>query len=283
MNFEPKARSRAMSHNERHSEGSFSERYSAGVLGHEMPTEAHRLHLLERTLDPETTRILERRGIESSWRCLELGAGAGSVARWLANRCSDGHVVATDTDTRFLDPSWAANLEVVRHDVAADDFSPGSFDLVHARWLLANLPARDEVLTKAARWLAPGGWLVIEEYAIFPSDSSPHPAFRQLMSAMERLLADSHGGDNRWARRLPAPLAGAGLQAVGMSVSMLYVGDGGPGDEWFRVMMAQAAPALTGTELLSEAELAAGLALLDDPAFVDMPLATVSAWAHRPF
>jgi SAM-dependent methyltransferase len=247
-----------------------------------MPTEEHRLHLLERALDPETTRILEQRGIESSWRCLELGAGAGSIARWLANRCFDGHVVATDTDTHFLDPSWASNLEVVRHDVVAEDFPPGSFDLVHARWLLANLPARDEVLAKAVRWLAPGGWLVIEEYAIFPSDSSPHPAFRRLMSAMERLLADSHGGDNRWARRLPAPIADAGLQKVGMSVSILNVGDGSPGDAWFRVMMAQAAPVLTRTGLLSEAELETGLALLDDPSFVDMTLATVSAWGRRP-
>jgi SAM-dependent methyltransferase len=252
------------------------------VLGHEVPTEEHRLHLLERALDPETTGILEQRGIEESWRCLELGAGAGSVARWLASRCESGHVVATDTDTPFLDPSRAPNLEVVRHDVVAEDFPPASFDLIHARWLLANLSEREEVLAKAACWLAPGGWLVIEEYAIFPSDSSPYPAFRRLMGAMERLLADSHGADNRWARRLPAPLAGAGLREVGMSVSMLYVGDGGPGEEWYRVMMAQAAPALTGTGLLSEAELEAGLAVLDDPSFVDMTLATVSAWGRRP-
>ena len=40
--------------------------------------------------------------------------------------------------------------------------------------------------------------------------------------------------------------------------------------------------ALTGNGLLSKAELAEGLALLDDPSFVEMPLATVSAWGWRP-
>jgi hypothetical protein len=43
-----------------------------------------------------------------------------------------------------------------------------------------------------------------------------------------------------------------------------------------------AGAALTGNGFLSKAELAEGLALLDDPSFVDMPLATVSDWGRRP-
>lgn len=75
---------------------SAAKRYAAGVIGHEVSTEEQRLHLLEQMLDPDTIRTLERRGIQPSWRCLELGAGAGSIACWLASRCPDGQVVATD-------------------------------------------------------------------------------------------------------------------------------------------------------------------------------------------
>jgi hypothetical protein len=79
--------------------------------------------------------------------------------------------------------------------VVADDFPPGSFDLIHARWLLVNLPEREEVLAKAVSWLAPGGCLITEDMDLFPVSSSPHPAIRRFIDAFEQLLADSHGAD----------------------------------------------------------------------------------------
>jgi 2-polyprenyl-3-methyl-5-hydroxy-6-metoxy-1,4-benzoquinol methylase len=64
------------------------------LFGEDAPA---RLEALEDFLDEGTTRALERLGIASDWRCLEVGAGGGSVARWLAERAT---VVATDIDTR---------------------------------------------------------------------------------------------------------------------------------------------------------------------------------------
>lgn len=43
-----------------------SDHYSTGMLSHEMPTERLRLRLMEKLLDPETTRVFERLGIRSS-------------------------------------------------------------------------------------------------------------------------------------------------------------------------------------------------------------------------
>lgn len=77
-------------------------------------------------------------------------------------------------------------------------------------------------------------------------------------------------------------LAGAGLVEVGMSVSMDHVGDGGPGEEFWRVFLTQLGPALTGSGLLGEAQFAAGLAMFDDPSFVDVAAANVSAWGRFP-
>ena len=58
--------------------------------------------------------------------------------------------MATDVDTRFLNPSWAPNLEVLEHDVVREGFPPGPFDLVHARALLIHLPDRESLLASAA-------------------------------------------------------------------------------------------------------------------------------------
>ena len=62
-----------------------------------------RLRTLEALLDAGTIQHLERRGVRRGWRCLEVGAGGGSIAAWLAARVApEGSVVATDLDTTVL-------------------------------------------------------------------------------------------------------------------------------------------------------------------------------------
>ena len=46
--------------------------------------EQHRC--LAEFLDPVTTTELAATGVTDGWRCLEVGAGGGSIARWLAGR-----------------------------------------------------------------------------------------------------------------------------------------------------------------------------------------------------
>lgn len=250
-------------------------------FGDEIPIEQQRLQIQERVLDPETTRILGRLDVRSSWRCLELGAGAGSIARWLARRCPDGTVLAADIDPAYLDPSWAPNLEIRHLDVTKDDLPAGSFDLVHVRYLMVYLAEREAILARAASWLAPGGWLVVEEPHAFTYASSPYPAFQRLSQALEQLLTAA-GADLQWARRLPRVLASAGLASIGMSCSMWYAGDRGAGDELFKFSLPRLRPALLGQGLLSETEFDAAVALFRDPGFVDMATPTISAWGRRP-
>jgi len=258
------------------------ESYAAGLLGHDQPSELRRLQLREQVMDPITRIIVADRGLSSSWRCLELGAGTGSVARWLAERCRQGRVVATDLDVRHLEPLRELNVDVLRHDVVGDDFPGQSFDLIHARSLLANVPERDTVLQKIVRWLAEGGWAVIEEPALILHDSSPYPEFRRLLEAYERALMISHGCDVRWARRLPLLLHDAGLREVGMQPTLQLVGDGGIAEQVWRTALGQAHERMVALELIREEDFAAGVALLNDPAFVDVAMVLVSAWGRRP-
>ena len=67
--------------------------------------ERRRHSLMEEAQDPLTRRYLGDRGLQAGWRCLEVGAGGGSIARWLAERVGpSGHVVATDLDVQFVAP-----------------------------------------------------------------------------------------------------------------------------------------------------------------------------------
>ena len=109
--------------------------------------ERDRLAGIESLFDSYSTRRLADVGVSEGWQCLEVGFGAGGVALWLAERVgSTGRVVAVDLDPRFLDGHGRANLEVRKHDVAADPLEEAAFDLAHARAVL------DLSLTGSAHW-----------------------------------------------------------------------------------------------------------------------------------
>jgi tRNA A58 N-methylase Trm61 len=101
------------------------------AAGWDFDEERARLRLIEEIYDPATTRRLASLGLTSGWRCLELGAGAGSIASWLAARVGpSGQVVATDIDPRFLQDIKLPNLEVRRHDIRTDALEREAYDLL---------------------------------------------------------------------------------------------------------------------------------------------------------
>lgn len=261
-------------------EGS-ADRYAEGMLSHRLPTELQRLRVMERMLDPDELAALGGLGIQSGWRCLELGAGAGSIARWLAEQCPAGRVIAADVDTSFLDRSCPPNVRVVKRDVEREGFAPASFDLVHARALFMHLADRDALLGRAVSWLKPGGWLAVSEADMFPVDSTPHPAMKKMWTAAEQLFR-SQGAEPRWARRLPLLLGRAGLVDVGMSVKVDVLGGGGVNDEFWRSSFEQVKPFLLQRGLADESDYARAHALMDDPNFRDTLWGYIRAWGRRP-
>ena len=133
-----------------------------GTVGKTMSKESP--GAFERERDAATIRYFEEIGVSSSWRCLEVGGGEGTIAEWLCQRVGTaGHVVATELDTRSLEAIVSPNIEVRRHDIVNDDLEIDRYDLVHARYVLLHLKEWEVVLKKLADSLRPGGWLFIED------------------------------------------------------------------------------------------------------------------------
>ena len=102
---------------------------------------------LESLWDDSTIRYLSNIGVDVGWACWEVGAGGGSIARWLAERVAPtGTVLATDLDLTRIPEGGPSNLTFVRHDVVHDPIPTAEYDLVHARLVLVHLPEREEVL-----------------------------------------------------------------------------------------------------------------------------------------
>src|SRR5262249_46882350 len=150
--------------------------------------EDERLNLLEEIFDPTSRR--HRSLALPGWRCLEIGAGRGSMAVWLAQRVGEkGGVVATDIDTTYLERLSIPNLEVRRHDSLEDPLDglgPGTFDLVCSRLVLFWLAGKQEIaIQRMVECLRPGGWLIDEDgdwgtVAPVAPGHSPHSSYHAL-------------------------------------------------------------------------------------------------------
>ncbi len=244
-----------------------------------------RLRSLEQWLDPATVRHLRARGVGAGWRCLEVGAGAGSVARWLCGQVRPGgEVFATDIDTRFLDGLAEANLRVIRHDVTADDLPRAAFDLVHCRLVLAHLPSRRAVLSKLAAALKPRGQLVAEDmdFTSVAADAGQPGgrAFNAAVASSNDVLR-SRGFDPCYGRLLLADVAAAGLADAGSDAHVRSWRGGSPGATAWRLTFEQLRRDMAALGL-DDATIAAAIAACEDPGFTFMSQVTMTAWGQRP-
>ncbi len=242
---------------------------------------------LEATFDPSTIRYLTGVGVTDGWACWEIGAGGGSIARWLAERVGPtGSVLATDIDPRFIPPSELGQLEVVRHDVTADVVPPARYDLIHARLVLDHLPQRSDVLARLTQALRPGGWLVIEDFChAFQRGSEPaNPAeakFRKLFLALGDFL--ERATDNQWdyATSLPQLLAGLGLADVSGEGRLVFGGGGSPAVQVIEAAFRQVGDQMIAAGLVDRPALDEAIVFLTTPtSMVSLPL-MVSAWGRQ--
>jgi SAM-dependent methyltransferase len=236
--------------------------------------------------DPGTIRHLLARGVGPGWRCLEVGAGGGSVAVWLAEQVGpSGWVLATDIDTRFLDSLHLANLEVRRHDIATEPLPTGAFDLVHARLVLQHVPARDVALARLASSLKAGGWLVIEDFdarraLCCEPELDPAEVPLKTHAILARLTA-AHGVDRAYGRRLPARMRALGLTDIDAEGRTFRWVGGSPGAAVVKAGLEQLRGPILATGEVTEADFEADLARLDDPTFACPSPTLWAVWGRR--
>jgi SAM-dependent methyltransferase len=247
-----------------------------------------RLELLESFGDPATIRHLEALGVLPGWRCLEIGAGAGSIALWLSQRVGpEGSVVATDLDTRLLEPLGQPNLEIRRHDIAAEELTDAEFDLVHARAVLTHLPERERALRRMISALKPGGWLLVEEVDCVSAVADPRSGtatvelFQRGQRAMDAVLG-AGGADRYYGRRLYGDVCDNGLLNAGTEGVTTMMRGGSPLAKLQELTTHQTRERLLAIGGLSIEDADAYAALFADPDFVWMGNIILAVWGQRP-
>lgn len=111
---------------------------------------------------------LGRLGLDSGWRCVDVGAGGGDVAVAVAEVVGHGgRVYAVDSDPLARDEvarAAAPYSQVLALTQAGEDLVlPEPVDLAFCRFLLLHVVDPTVVLARMARAVRPGGWVVAQE------------------------------------------------------------------------------------------------------------------------
>ncbi|MFD7923244.1 methyltransferase domain-containing protein [Streptomyces sp. NPDC059740] len=237
--------------------------------------------LWENNYDDRTLAVLERLPFQPTWRCVDVGAGSGSMARRLAERVPRGEVLAVDNDIRFLQAGAARNLTVRRMDVTREDLPAADFDFVLLRAVLSAVKDPDDLLDRATRWLAPGGWLLTEDFYFMPSEDGPTANGRKVVEAY--LKAFEAGGANpRIGRLLPSRLARAGLEEISTTIRPLGPGQGEAENALMRARMEIQGQGLVDNGLLTREDIDEFLDAMDRPEACDVTTLGFSVWGRRP-
>jgi hypothetical protein len=130
--------------------------------------------------------------------------------------------------------------------------------------------------------LAPGGWLVLEEPACFPIESSADEVYRRTSMGVFTVLAERIGTDCRWPRSLHGEFGRLGLADVELDVANSTVGAERPMARFWRLTVEQLAAELVGVDGISAAMVGATMDRMRDPDYRELGMATVAAWGRRP-
>jgi SAM-dependent methyltransferase len=250
--------------------------------------ELSRLRLLENECDPHTHRCLELIGVGAGWRCLEVGAGAGALVRWLSDRVGPaGTVVAADIAPKYLGDFHQPNVEVRRCDITVDEVEPESYDLVHSRFLLMHLDDPADALRRMTAALRPGGWLVAEEpdNDVAGAADAMHPMSQAFDSCYRRCVEFASTAtitDFRFGKVLHLYLEAAGLVDIGNEgVARVFHG-GDPFSHMWIKTWERIDDAVIANGVLAEREVEEMRRAYEDPTFTYRAQLTQAVWGRRP-
>jgi len=196
------------------------------------PSELERLRLQSLVWESTGRQLLAK--IDAGGRALDVGCGALGWLRILSEWVGpSGQVVGTDIDEgllnaarSFLDAERISNVELVVDDLFESKLEPRSFDLVHARYLIAPLGRGREQVASHRRLVRPGGSLVLEEWDLGSWHfNPPAPAAERLIRMLSEIFAVL-GGEA--GRGLPELLRDIGIDDPGIDAQVIALKPGHP-------------------------------------------------------
>lgn len=256
--------------------------------------EAARLQRQSDQLRPQSAALLDRIALKPGQSAIDLGCGPSGILQLLSAAVGpDGRVVGVDANPALVEMAgeYAArtglgNVEVFAGDARQTGLPGDSFDLVHARTVLATVPDPAVVLAEMVRLARPGGWVASHEPDV------EHALCHPPLPAWDRMREIFRGGfgklgaDLLIGRRLVELYASSGLVDIEVVVHAGTYPVGHSRRTILPDLVRSLRPVVLEFGLADEPELdeldAAVRRHLADPHALIMPELMVVAWGRKP-
>ncbi|MDG5803721.1 class I SAM-dependent methyltransferase [Streptomyces ossamyceticus] len=257
-------------------------RYGEAVFPPGQAGEGERIDFGALAYDDITMARLRELGVGPGWRCLDVGAGTGTVSRRLLEEDGVASVLAVDRDVRFLGVRTVPGLEVREADITAPDFVSGRFGLVHARFVLMHLPERDRLITALADLVEPGGVLVLSDAVDLTGDRTPDTPYSRVMRAMWQGLRATIGTDVSRVTSYPHLLRAAGLGSVAAEIHVPPLLPGSPISRFWADTWERSRAAMLATGLVDDTAVDEAVRYLGSEECAALSAGMLTAWGWKP-
>lgn len=259
-------------------------------------TEAELSRLRAQAVEYETHAqwLLDTIAVPPGSRVLDVGCGPIGILGLLSEKVGpQGEVVGLEREARFVE---LARREVARRDlrnvriVEADALASGldgeTFDLVHERLVMVNVPERQRLLSEMLSLTAPGGTIALEDIDNVSWLCEPeHDSWVALIRIFHDVFR-AGGGDPFIGRRLPALMRGAGVLDIQTRVQAVMAEPG----QYRRTHLVSLLESIKGKafamgrmdEREFDAHRSALLEHLADPNTVVIDKLLVQCWGRKP-
>jgi ubiquinone/menaquinone biosynthesis C-methylase UbiE len=253
------------------------------------PAESARLQRQSAELRPDSAVLLDRTGIRPGQAAIDLGCGPNGIIELLSERVSpDGRVVGLDAEPAHVvmarelaSKRGLGNVEIVEADAQRTGLPSGSFDLVHARTLLVNVPQPAAVVAEMVRLARPGGWVAsMEPDAEYSLCYPAHPAWDRLCEIFHAAFS-RNGADLLIGRRLTELYHRAGLEEVGVEARAGVYRASDSRRTVLAELVCSMRPMICEMGLADQLDRAVR-EHLDDPRTLVMPHLSFLAWGRKP-
>jgi SAM-dependent methyltransferase len=256
--------------------------------------ERDRLRRQAEELHDHSATLLDHVGVQPGWSAIDLGCGPRGIIDLLAERVGPaGRVTGLDYNPdsvavarEFAASRGLANVAIVKGDARRTRLPASSFDVVHTRTLLINIPDPAEVVAEMVRLAKPGGWVAaMEPDVVLSLCYPPHPAWDRLVELFLQVQAGD-AADPYVGRRLPELLREAGLEDVGVEAKADIYPIGHSRRTVRLDLMRSMRPKIVERGIATEQELddldRAAREHLGHPATLVMPHLLFLAWGRKP-
>lgn len=256
--------------------------------------ESERLKRQADELALDSAALLGRVELRPGDSAIDLGCGPRGIIELLHDRVSPGgRVIGLDSDpahvamaSELIVRGGLDDVEIVQADARCTGLPGGSFDLVHARTLLATVPEPVQVIAEMVRLARPGGWVASLEP---DAEHSIYYPYHQGFDRLRDLFVVSftrNGADPLIGRRLAQLYRQAGLEDVGLEARAPVYPPGHSRRTIAADLLSAMRPQILALGAADEAELdsldTTVRKFLDDPDVVAMPNLMFLAWGRKP-